>query len=68
MTVWHHVQMANKEVVLTEEGVGVALAKAEMDVPDHDLDAFKEQYGEDWDITVLAVCPPSCTAQLAKEA
>lgn len=68
MTVWRHVQMAHREIVLTEEGVGVALANAEMDVPAGELDAFKEQYGENWEITVLTVCPPSCTAQFAKEA
>jgi hypothetical protein len=65
---FRHVQLVHTQVVIDNEGVGQAVATAEMDVLAAELDGFIEQYEAAWKITVSNVCPPSCTAQLAKEA
>jgi len=68
MTAWRHVQLVHSAAVINEDGVTRTIAEAEMDLPLNDLESFREQYGQDWEITVLDACPPNCTAQLAKEA
>lgn len=65
---FRHVRLVHTQVVIDDEGVGEAIATAEMDVPTAELDGFIEQHEAAWKITVSTVCPPSCTAQLAKEA